>query len=120
MRHRISHRIARARRGLCAACAAAFLLAVQAEAGPIRPIQSWEQLDPEQRRRAIENYQRYQKLPKDQQREIDRSWKRWRGMDKQEKNRVRENYESYRRLDKQQRKDFGRRYQQWRQGGPDR
>lgn len=103
----------------------ALLLAVGSPApsaaqGGIRRVQGWEDLNPEQRRRALENYERYQKLPKDQQREIDQSWKRWRGMDSQEKSRVRQNYESYRQLDKQQRKDFDERYRQWRRSGEDR
>jgi hypothetical protein len=106
----------------CAAVLGLLLLAGlagRAESGAIWPVQGWEELDPEQRRRALENYQRYQKLPKDRQREIDQSWQRWRGMDSREKKRVRRNYESYRQLDREQRKDFGERYQQWRRGGPD-
>jgi hypothetical protein len=89
-----------------------------AVAGPARYAQSWDDLSPEQRSRALENYQRYKKLPKNQQRQLDRSYERWQGMDPNQRDRVRRNYESYRELDRQQRKDFGRRYQQWRRDDP--
>lgn len=108
----------RSLRWLGAAVLLAGALAGAARAGAIRPVQGWEDLDAEQRSRALQNYQRYQRLPKDQQREVDQQWQRWRGMDSQEQNRVRRNYESYRQLDKQQRRDFGQRYEQWRRGDP--
>ena len=120
MLQRLLEGMLRVATALLALLLAAGSPAPSAAEGAIRRAQGWEELNPEQRRRALENYERYQKLPKDEQREIDQSWKRWRGMDSQAKSRVRQNYASYRQLDKQQRKDFGDRYQQWPRGGDDR
>jgi hypothetical protein len=88
-----------------------------AQPGSMRFAQNWDDLSPDQRNRALENYQRYKKLPEEKRRSLDRSYDRWRGMDPRNQERVRRNYESYRQLDKQQRKDFGKRYEQWRKGG---
>ena len=101
---------------------ALLLVAGVASVGAAQPrgmrfAQNWDDLSPDQRNRALENYQRYKKLPKERRRSLDESYERWRGMDPNSRERVRKNYESYRQLDKQQRKDFGKRYQQWRQGG---
>jgi hypothetical protein len=114
--------VKRLRRRAAVALVAAFgLVSVgAAQAGSMRFAQNWDDLSPDQRNRALENYQRYKKLPPDRRRSLDKSYERWRGMDPNSRERVRRNYESYRQLDKQQRKDFGKRYQQWRQDGGDR
>lgn len=117
MAHRRARNIARKIAEGIAVLLLGAALAGPASAGPMRFAQSWDQLSPSERERAMRNYQRYQKLPEEQRRQLDQSYERWRGMNPGEQERVRRNYQSYRQLDRRQREDFGRRYQQWRQGG---
>jgi len=63
----------------------------------------WQELSPEEQRRAWENYQRYQ---------------RFRALPPQERERLRQNYETYRGFDPGQRQEFGQKYRRWKSGQP--
>ena len=117
MAPRRARSLARKSRDAIVALLVAGILVGPASADPPRFAQRWEDLSPQDRDRAMRNYQRYKKLPEDQRRQLDQSYERWRGMNPGDRDRVRRNYQSYRQLDRQQREDFGRRYKQWRGGG---
>jgi hypothetical protein len=109
--------LARKSRDAIVALLVAGMLVGPARADPPRFAQRWEDLSPQDRDRAMRNYQRYKKLPEDQRRQLDQSYERWRGMNPGDRDRVRRNYQSYRQLDRKQREDFGQRYKQWQGGG---
>lgn len=84
-----------------------------------RPLhaQEWHELSPKERYDALQNYWRYQRLPEDRQRDVDKGYERWRNMPPNERQRVRQNYERLRQLRPQERERFERKYQKWRQQG---
>src|SRR5206468_3921044 len=103
----------RMRRALCllafwAACAAG--VPAGAQQGPARP---WQQLSPEEQRRAWENYQRYQALPEQRQRMIDRRFQQFQTLPPEQQQRLRQNYEVYRGQDPNQRREFTEKYRRW-------
>lgn len=81
-----------------------------------RLAQNWQQMDPDQRRRARENLQRYQRLPESSRKRMDRSYESWRQLDPSERERVQRNYQKYRQMTPDQRRDFENRYKQWKRG----
>lgn len=85
-------------------------------AGPARA-QEWHELTPKERYDALQNYWRYQRLPEDRQRDVDKGYERWRNMPPNERQRVRRNYERLRQLRPQDRERFERKYQKWREQG---
>jgi len=83
---------------------------------PPAPPRGWKDLSPEERNRAIQNYQRYQQMPERKQRLLDQRYQQFQSMPPQEQQRLRRNYESYRGMDPGQRQRFGEKYQRWRSG----
>lgn len=78
--------------------------------------QTWEQLSPEQRDRAMQNFRQYQRMPESSRERLGRRWERFQGMPPDEQQRVRRNLGIYRNLSPEQREDFMQRYQRF-QGG---
>lgn len=76
--------------------------------------QDWYELSPRERSRALENYQRYQKLPPEKQRAIEERYNRWRGLPRDEQDRIRRNYQRYRGMDSDEKEEFQRKYKRWR------
>jgi hypothetical protein len=74
---------------------------------------SWDELTPRERERAIQNYQEYQRLPRERQQFIDRRYQRYREMPPQARRRLQENYQEYERLPPGERKQFNRKYRRW-------
>lgn len=98
------------------------LLATAALARPphgTRPVQAWQDLSPNDRRRALDNLQRYQRLPESSRQRMDRSYESWRQLDPGERARVQQNYEKYRQMTPDQRRDFENKYKRWKGGKGD-
>ena len=87
---------------------AVVLLLVPLLASPVgaQGWRGWDQLSPEEQRRAWDNYQRYQQLPQQRQRMIERRYQQFQTMPPQEQQRLRQNYETYRGLDPGARHEF--------------
>jgi hypothetical protein len=77
-------------------------------------VQGWRQLNPKERYDTLQNYWRYQKLPEDRQRDVDKRYERWQSLSPAERARIRQNYERYRQLPPQDRERFQRKYEKWR------
>ena len=73
----------------------------------------WQQLTPEEQHRAWENYQRYEALPEQRQRMIERRFQQFQTLPREEQQRLRQNYEAYRGLDPTQRREFTEKYRRW-------
>lgn len=102
-----------------AAIVVATLLATPASARSVRgarPVQSWQELSPNDRQRALDNLQRYQRLPESSRQRMDRSYENWRQLDPGERARVQQNYEKYRQMTPDQRRDFENKYKRWKSG----
>src|SRR5581483_10088554 len=86
-----------------------------AAAGPpgVWVVQSWDQLTPDQRSRALQNFQRYQRLPESSRERLQRRYHTFQGLPPREQEQVRKNYDVYRNMTPDQRQDFMNRYQQW-------
>ncbi|MEW6296164.1 MAG: DUF3106 domain-containing protein [Thermodesulfobacteriota bacterium] len=80
--------------------------------------QSWYELSPQERSRALENYRRFQKLPPERKRAIEERYQRWQQLPPEEKERIRRNYERYRGMNSDQKEDFQRKYKKWRSQSP--
>jgi Spy/CpxP family protein refolding chaperone len=95
-----------------ASLALLVLLASAAAAQPWggRP---WQQLSPEERQRAWDNYQRYRELPEQRQRMLERRYRQFQAMPPQEQQRLRQNYDAYRGFDPGQRREFVEKYHRW-------
>jgi hypothetical protein len=79
--------------------------------------QSWYELSPQERSRALENYRRFQKLPPEKQRSLEEQYNRWQGLPSDEKERLRRNYQRYRGMNSDEKEEFSRKYRQWRSQG---
>ena len=73
----------------------------------------WQSLTPEEQWRAWENYQRYQQLPEQRQKNLERRYQQFRDMPPQERQRLRQNYDTYRGLPPRQRQEFIDKYHRW-------
>ncbi len=62
---------------------------------------------------AQENYQRYQRLPEQRQKELLQRHQQFREMPPQERERLRQNYHTYQRFDPRQRQEFLEKYHRW-------
>jgi ATPase subunit of ABC transporter with duplicated ATPase domains len=80
--------------------------------------QSWYELSPQERSRALENYQRFKKLSPERQRIIEERYQRWQQLPPEEKERIRRNYERYREMNSDEKEDFQRKYKKWRSQSP--
>jgi hypothetical protein len=74
---------------------------------------TWDSLTPDQQRRALQNYQRYQQLPEQKRHVIDERYRRFRAMPPGEQQRLRQNYETYRGQDPRTRQEFNEKYRRW-------
>ena len=113
----------RSRRGPLAVLGGALLLATvlampadARDARGVRRVQNWQQLSPGDRKRAMENLQRYQRLPESSRQRMDRSYESWRQLDPGERARVQQNYEKYPQMTPDQRRDFESKYRRWKGG----
>jgi len=79
--------------------------------------QSWYELSPKERSRALENYRRFQKLPPEKQRNLEEQYNRWQQLPSEEKDRLRRNYERYRGMNSDEKEEFSRKYKKWRSQG---
>lgn len=78
--------------------------------------QNWEELSPDQRSRAMENYERFQRMPRQSQRQVERRWQDFRQMPPSEQDRIRRNFDTYRNMSPDQREDFADRYRRYQEG----
>jgi hypothetical protein len=102
---------------LAVGIAGLLLLLAGTPVGAQRPAgRGWQDLSPDERSRAWQNYQRYRQLPEHKQRTLDRRYQQFRSMPPQEQDRLWRNYEHYRGLDPGQRQRFGEQYHRWRSG----
>lgn len=77
---------------------------------------SWQELTPDERARAWENYRRYHQWPQAKQRALDERYQHYQSLPPQERERVWRNYQQYRGMDPGQRQRFGEKYQRWKSG----
>jgi hypothetical protein len=110
----------RASRTLLAVLVAVLLWAAPAAARPARGdprlARNWEELKPDERERALRNFQRYRSLPESSRQRMDRSYESWRKLDKRERDRVQRNYERYQKMTPDERRNFESRYRRWKGG----
>lgn len=105
-------------------CVALSLLAVSSgEARPRRAeadrlARNWQEMSPSERQRAMQNLQRYNRLPESGRQRMDRSYENWQKLDPGERERVQRNYQKYREMTPDQRRDFENKYKRWK-GGKD-
>jgi hypothetical protein len=98
---------------LVAAALLALALAPPSLRGEDRFARSWQELTPEEQRRAWETYQRYRQLPAPQQRSLERRYREFHALPPQEQERLRQNYERYRELEPGERREYGEKYRRW-------
>jgi len=76
--------------------------------------QTWYELSPQERSRALENYKRFQKLPPEKQHDMEERYNRWQQLPSEEQDRIRQNYQRYRGMNSDEKEEFSRKYKQWR------
>jgi Protein of unknown function (DUF3106) len=76
--------------------------------------QDWYELSPQERSRALDNYNRFKKLPPERQRTLEERYNQWQRLPAEEQDRLRRNYRRYRDMNSDQKEDFSRRYKRWR------
>jgi hypothetical protein len=98
----------------------ALLPAASAEARPQRGgerlARNWQELNPTERQRALENLQRYKSLPESSRKRMDRSYENWQKLPPNERERVQRNYQKYRQMSPGQRREFENKYKRWKGG----
>jgi Protein of unknown function (DUF3106) len=80
---------------------------------PYRVAQSWDDLSPQERARALENYKRFKKLPPERRQDLEKKYNQWMQLPEEEKNRIQKNYNRYRKMDSDQKEEFQRKYKTW-------
>jgi hypothetical protein len=58
--------------------------------------ESWDDLSPSQRERALRNYKSYQELPADKKRAIDQRYEKWKKLPRSDQDRYRQKHDQYR------------------------
>ena len=76
--------------------------------------QSWDELSPAERERALKNFQRFQQLPEKRKRDLQNSYDRWQNLPSPERKRILKNYNRYRKMDSDQKDEFRLKYKHWR------
>ena len=76
--------------------------------------QTWGDLSPAERERALKNFQRFQQLPKERKRDLQDSYDRWQELPTAERKRILDNYNRYRKMDSDQKDEFRLKYKRWR------
>jgi len=79
----------------------------------LRVAQSWDELSPQERTRALENYRRFKKLPPERRQDLEERYHRWRELPNDEKARIQRNYRRYRKMDSDQKEEFQKKYKTW-------
>jgi hypothetical protein len=64
--------------------------------GRLQLAESWDDLSPSQRERALRNYQSYQELSPDKKRDIDRHYEKWKTLPRSDQERYRRKHDEYR------------------------
>ncbi len=80
---------------------------------PYRIAQNWQDLSPQDRARALENYKRFQKLPPERRQNLEEKYNHWLELPDEEKDRLRRNYDRYRKMDSDQKEEFLKKYKMW-------
>ena len=88
--------------------------AQRSQGGVFLSDKTWDELSPKERSRALENYQRFQKLPPDKKRLLEERYDRWQRLPAEERDRIKKNYRRYRSMDSDEKEDFLRKYRNWR------
>jgi hypothetical protein len=60
--------------------------------------QGWDDLSTRERYRALQNYWRHERLPKERRRDVERRYQRWQEMSPEEREGIRRRYERFRQL----------------------
>jgi len=81
-----------------------------------RVARNWQELNPDERQRALENLQRYKSLPESSRQRMDRSYENWQKLDQNERDRVQRNYQKYQQMTPDQRRNFESKYKRWKGG----
>jgi hypothetical protein len=80
---------------------------------PHQITQNWQDLSPQERARALENYKRFQKLPPERRQNLEEKYHRWLELPDEEKDRLRRNYDRYRKMNSDEKEEFLRKYKLW-------
>src|SRR5215813_13059255 len=86
---------------------------VEFPTAPRQIAQNWQDLSPQERERALENYRRFQKLPPARQKTLEEQYHRWTELPDEEKDRVRRNYDRFRKMNSDEKEEFFRKYKKW-------
>ncbi|MFN8543281.1 MAG: DUF3106 domain-containing protein [Candidatus Binatia bacterium] len=96
--------------------AAALVAAATGRAGGQSVPRGWDDLSPEEQRRAWQNYERYRQLPEPKRQQLERRYEEFRALPPEQQRQLRENYQSYRGLDPARRREFLDKYDRWKSG----
>lgn len=88
----------------------------QADSSPIHfqmVEQSWDDLSPTERERALKNFQRFQQLPGRRKRDLQDAYGRWQKLPAPERKRIQRNYQRYREMNSDEKEEFRLKYKHW-------
>ena len=101
---------------LCLLSLALFQGQAQADSSSIRfrtVEQSWDDLSPTERERALKNFQRFQQLPGERKQDLQDAYDRWQKLPASERERIQKNYERYREMNSDEKEKFRLKYKHW-------
>jgi len=75
--------------------------------------QSWDDLSPTERERALKNFQRFQQLPGERKQDLQDAYDRWQKLPGSERERIQKNYERYREMNSDEKEEFRLKYKHW-------
>lgn len=75
--------------------------------------QSWDDLSPTERERALKNFERFQQLPGERKQDLQDAYDRWQKLPGSERERIQKNYERYRKMNSDEKEEFRLKYKHW-------
>ena len=75
--------------------------------------QSWDELSPTERERALNNFKRFQQLPGERKRDLQDAYGRWQKLPGSERQRIQKNYKRYRGMNSEEKEQFRLKYKRW-------
>ena len=75
--------------------------------------QSWEEMSPTERERALRNFRRFQQLPEGRKQDLQKAYDAWQQLPAAERERLRHNYRRYREMNSYEKEEFRLKYRHW-------
>jgi hypothetical protein len=75
--------------------------------------QSWDEMSPTERERALRNFRRFEQLPDGRKQDLQEAYDVWQQLPATERERIEHNYQRYREMNSYEKEEFRLKYRHW-------